>query len=282
MGTSTSSTQTNDPPAWAKPLFSQSASEAQNLYNAGVGGNTYQGNTVNPLSDTTMAGINQLATAGANTNTAATRPLYQGIGAAAVAPTYAEQNLQGMANGSYLANGNPYFNAALQGQLDNTAADVQSQFSGAGRYGSGANTNALTTQLGNIRSNALMNQFNQDSSNMLAANNQMDASRLAGLNTGLNATNAMSNQDQQQFTNALTGAQATQQAGQAIDTQGQKQLSDVISQFYANDNAPWNRLGLLQAAASGSAGNYGTQHGTSESSNPMAALGAVGSLFGGK
>ncbi|TGQ24066.1 hypothetical protein EN828_10465 [Mesorhizobium sp. M2D.F.Ca.ET.185.01.1.1] len=282
MGTSTSSTQTNSPPAWAEPLFKQSASEAQNLYNAGVGGNTYQGSTVNPLSSTTLSGINQLATAGANTNTAQTRPLFQGIGAASVAPSYAEQNLQNMANGSYLQNGNPYFNSALQGQLDNTAAQVQSQFSGAGRYGSGADTNALTTQLGNIRSNALMNQFNNDTANMLSANSQLDSARNAGLNRALTSTQDMANQDQQQYQNALTGANATMQAGQAIDTQGQKQLSDVINQFYANDNQPWNRLGLLQAAASGSAGNYGTQTGHSESSNPMAALGAVGSLFGGK
>lgn len=282
MGTSTSTTQTSEPPAWAKPLFTQSASEAQNLYNAGVGGNVYQGSTVNPLSSTTMAGVNQLATAGANTNTAGTRPLFQGIGAASVAPSYAESNLQNMANGSYLQNGNPYFNAALQGQLNNTAADVQSQFSGAGRYGSGANTNALTTQLGNIRSNALMNQFNNDTSNMLSANSQLDAARNAGLNRALTTTSDMANQDQQQFQNALTGANATQQAGSVIDQFGQKQLNDVISKFNQNDNAPWSRLGLLQAAASGSAGNYGTQHGTSESSNPMAALGAVGSLFGGK
>ncbi len=282
MGTSTSTTQTNSPPAWAQPLFTQSASEAQNLYNAGVGGNTYQGNTVNPLSDTTMSGINQLATAGANTNTAGTRPLFQGIGAASVAPSYAESNLQNMANGSYLQNGNPYFNAALQGQLNNTAADVQSQFSGAGRYGSGANTNALTTQLGNIRSNALMQQFNNDTSNMLSANSQLDAARNAGLNRALTTTSDMANQDQQQFQNALTGAQATQQAGQAIDTQGQKQLSDVINKFYSNDNQAWNRLGLLQAAASGSAGPYGTQHGESESSGLGSVFGALGGIPFGK
>lgn len=282
MDTSTSSTQTNSPPAWAEPLFKQSASEASNIYNAGIGGNTYSGPTVANLSGTTMSGINQLANAGANTNTAGTQPLYQGIGAASVAPSYAEQNLQNMANGSYLQNGNPYFNQALQGQLDNTAADVQSQFSGAGRYGSGANTNALTTQLGNIRSNALMNQFNNDTNNMLSANSQMDTQRNAGLNRALDTTNALSSQAQQQFQNALTGAQATMTAGNALDTQSQKQLSDQVSQWYAQDNAPWTRLGLLQAAASGSAGNYGTQTGNSSSSNPMAALGAVGSLFGGK
>jgi hypothetical protein len=282
MGSETSSTQTSSPPAWAEPLFKQSATEAQNLYNSGAGGNTFTGPTVADLSGTTMSGVNQLAQAGANTDTSGTRPLFEGIGAASVAPSYAEQNLQGMANGSYLQNGNPYFNDALRGQLDQTAAQVQSQFSGAGRYGSGANTGTLTQQLGNIRSSALSDQFNRDSQNMLTANSQLDSSRNAGLDRALSATNALSGQDQQQFQNALTGANATLQAGGLLDTQAQKQLSDLVSNWYAQDNQDWTRLGLLQSAAAGSAGNYGTQTGNSSSSNPMAALGAVGSLFGGK
>ncbi len=278
MGTSTSSEQTNSPPAWAEPLFKQSATEATNLYNSGAGGNTYTGPTVSDLSGTTMSGVNQLATAGANTNTAGTRPLLEGLGAASTSPSYSEQNLQGMANGSYLQSGNPYFNDALKGQLDQTANQVQSQFSGAGRYGSGANTGVLTNSLGNIRSSALSDQFNRDSQNMLTANSQLDSSRNAGLDRALSATNAMGAQDQQQFQNALTGAGATLQAGGLLDTQAQKQLSDQVSSWYSSDNADWTRLGLLQQAAAGSAGDYGTQSGHSSSSNPMAALGALGSI----
>jgi hypothetical protein len=282
MGTSTSSTQTSSPPAWAEPAFKLAGSEGINLYNSGVGGNTYSGSTVAPLSGTTMSGINSLAQTGANTNTAGTRPLLAGIGAASTGQSYAEKNLGNMANGSYLKSGNPYFNDALKGQLDQTASQVQSQFSGAGRYGSGANTGVLTNQLGNIRSGALRDQFNADSSNMLAANGQMDASRNAGLDRSLQATNAMGAQDQQQFQNALTGAGATLQAGGLLDKQAQNLQNDAVSQWYAQDNAPWTRLGLLEQAAAGSAGDYGTQKGHSSSSNPGAALGAVGSLFGGK
>lgn len=282
MGSSTSSSQTSSPPAWAQPLFTQSAKEATNLYNSGAGGNTYSGPTVSNLSGTTMSGVNQLATAGANTNTAGTRPLLQGIGAASTAPSYAEQNLGDMANGSYLKSGNPYFNDALKGQLDQTANQVQSQFSGAGRYGSGANTGVLTNSLGNIRSSALSDQFNRDSQNMLTANGQLDASRNAGLDRALQSTNAMGAQDQQQFQNALTGAGATLQAGGLLDNQAQKQLTDQVNQFYAQDNQDWTRLGMLQQAAAGAAGNYGTQQGKSSSSNPLGALGAIGGLFGGK
>jgi hypothetical protein len=242
MGSSTSSSQTSSPPDWAKPLFTQSATEAKNLYNSGAGGNTYTGSTVAGLSDPTMSGINQLATAGANTNTAGTRPLFEGLGAAATQPSYAEQNLSGLASGQ----DNPYFEQALSGQLGKTASQVQSQFSGAGRYGSGANVGALTNELGNIRSSALSNQWNQNIQNQLAA----------------------------------TGA--TLQAGGLLDTQAQKQLSDQVSNWYSQDNQDWNRLGLLQQAAAGAAGDYGTQTGHSSSSNPLGALGAIGGLFGGK
>lgn len=275
MGSSTSSTQTSEPPGWAKPLFKQSATEASNLYNSGVGGNTFTGPTVADLSGTTVGGINQLATAGANTNTAQTAPLLQGIGAAATGPSYSEMNLGGIASGQ----DNPYFEQALQGQLDKTAAGVQSQFSGAGRYGSAANTGALASELGNIRSSALSNQWNQNIQNQLAANNQMDASKQAGLGLGLSATNALGAQNQQQFENALTGARAQLQAGGLLDTQAQKQLSDLVSQWYATDNQDWQRLGLLQAAASGAAGDYGTQTGHSSSNNPLGAVGALGSVL---
>ena len=87
MGTSTSSTQTSSPPSWAEPLFKNSAAEATNLYNSGAGGNTYSGSTVSPLSDTTMSGVNQLATAGANTDTSATRNALSGIAASATTPS---------------------------------------------------------------------------------------------------------------------------------------------------------------------------------------------------
>lgn len=281
-GTSTTKTE-NSPPAWAEPLFKQSANEAQAIYNQGIGGNTYTGSTVSDLSGTTMQGVNQLANAGQNTDTAATRPLFGQIGAASVSPSYSESNLQDMANGSFLKSGNPYFEAALQPQLDKTAAQVQSQFSGAGRYGSGANTGALANELGGIRSNALFNQFNQDTSNMLTANGMLDAARNAGLDRGITAANAMAGLDQQNFQNRLTGAGATLQAGDILDTQAQKQLNDEIAKFYALDNQPWTRLGLLQSAAAGSAGDYGTQVSkTRQPFNPASLIGPVAGMFTGK
>lgn len=271
MSKETKTTQENNPPAWAKPLFEQSASEANKLYSSGAGGNTWLGSTVAPLSGTTMTGVNQLAQAGQSWDTAGTRPLYQRLGASAVSPSYSENNLSKIASGQ----DNPYFEEALQGQLDKTAAQVRSTMSGMGRTGSGAETTALTDSLGNIRSNALYNQWNQNIQNQLAASGQMDSSRMAGLNTGLSATNAMAGLDQQNFQNHLAGAQATLDAGGIVDKQAQSQLSDDVAKFYALDNQDWTRLGMLQSAASGAAGPYGTQVATSR--QPM----NIGGLFSG-
>lgn len=279
MGGSSKTVQENKPPAWASPLFEKSASEAMNLYDSGVGGNTYLGSTVADLSDTTMQGVNQLANAGQNWDTAGTRPLFGQIGAASVGPSYAEQNLSQIAGGQ----DNPYFEEALQSQLGKTAAQVQSLMGGAGRLGSGANTSVLTNELGGIRSNALFNQWNQNIQNQLAATGQMDAARNAGLDRALASTGQMAGLDQQNFENRLAGAGATLQAGNILDTQAQRQLQDEVNKFYALDNQDWNRLGLLQAAAAGAAGPYGTQIATTRQSPGVGSiLGGVGSLFGGK
>lgn len=277
MGSKSSKTTTeNKPPAWAAPLFQTSASEAMKLYKQGVGGNTYLGPTVADLSDTTMQGVNQLAQAGQAWDTSGTRPLFQQIGAAAAGPSYAEQNLAQIASGQ----DNPYFEEALQNQLNKAGSQINSLMSGAGRYGSGAHTGVLASELGGLRTQALSDQWNRNIQNQLAAAGQMDASRLAGLGLGLQSADRMAGLDQQNFQNRLAGAGATLQAGSILDEQAQKQLMDEVAKFYALDNEAWTRLGMLQAAAAGAAGPYGTQ--VAQSRTPFNPLSAVSPLFRGK
>lgn len=261
MGGQTKTTTENKPPAWATPLFSQSAKEAQGLYNSGSGGNVYQGQTVADLGNTTQSGISGVQ----NAASAYQNPAYRNM---LSAPTSSASNLQDMASGKYLQQGNPYFEDALRGQLDKTAAQTQSQFSGSGRYGSGANTDVLTNQLGNIRSNALSDQFNRDSQNMLAANGQIDTSNQNQL--GLQGNAMASN---------LAAQQAVVGAGQLQDQNAQQKLQSDYAKWQATDMQDWTRLGLLQSAAAGSAGNYGTNVQTqNQPFNPLSAVGALGSM----
>ena len=63
MGKSTTSKQTSEPPAWAKPLLTKAASEGMRLYDAAIGHNVYDGPTQAPLSDVTLGGMNSLLAA---------------------------------------------------------------------------------------------------------------------------------------------------------------------------------------------------------------------------
>lgn len=274
MGSSSQSTTESSPPDWNKGVWKQVGTDIGNLYNNNVGNGVFEGSTVAPLSGTTMSGVNQLANAGANTNTSGSRPLFQGIGSAATAPTSAQSNLSGMASGAYLDPANdPYYSRALQSALTTAGNNVQSQFSGAGRLGSAADTNALGNTLGNIAVNAASQQYNQNVANQLAANQQIDTSNQAGLGLGLNAANSIAGLDQNQFNNNLTGANATLQAGNLLDTQAQKNQNDLVNLYYSNLMQPWNYIGVVENALSGNSGNYGMQNSRTSSSNPLAAAG---------
>lgn len=313
MSKTSKTTQENKPPAWATPLFTKSATDAGKLYDSGVGGQTYQGSTVSDLSGTTMQGINQLAQAGQGWDTSGTRPIYQGIGGAAVnnpfmsklaatankagQPTSAATNLQDYASGKFLnGEGNPFYRQRLEQDIGDSNALIQSQFSGSGRYGSGANQNTIAKNTSNMLLSGLESDYNRQQANQFAATGQIDAANQNALglqgnmlanaggmySTGLGqaqtAADSMSGLDQRNFQNKLTGAGATLQAGGIVDQQAQKQLSDEVAKWYANDNQDWTRLGMLQSAAAGAAGPYGTQVATSR--QPVGIGGILSGLGG--
>jgi hypothetical protein len=63
-GSTTSKTsQSSEPPAWAKPLLTQAASSAQNLFNSGQGYNVYRGPTVADFSQQKIDALNKIMAA---------------------------------------------------------------------------------------------------------------------------------------------------------------------------------------------------------------------------
>lgn len=76
-------------------------------------------------------------------------------------------------NGDYLnPETNPYLKKSVEDSMGLAAAGANSQFSAAGRYGSGAHADALGTSLGRISNNAYMNNYTQERGNQVnAANN---------------------------------------------------------------------------------------------------------------
>lgn len=248
MGKSTETTQKteNSPPEWAAPLFKQSATEAQKIYDSGAGGNVYQGKTVADLGATTQGGIQGIKST---------------VGGLPDA-TSAQNNLTDYASGKYLAEGNPYYKERLANEINDSNSLIQSQFSGSGRYGSGANTGVLAKNTNNMLLQGLENDFNRQQANQFAATSQIDAA-----NSNL-------------FQNQLAGNQAQIGAGQLQDANKQAKLTADFTKWQSQDMKDWNRLGLLQSAAAGSAGNYGTNTQTqTQPFNAMQPLGALGSLF---
>ena len=245
MSTSSKQTSENKPPAWAQPLFVKSASEAQKIYDSGAGGNVYQGQTVAGLGDKTKAGISGV----------------QNVAGSLPQSTAAQNYLTDYASGKYLQEGNPYYRDRLANEIADSNSMIQSQFSGSGRYGSGANTNALAKNTQNMMLAGLESDYNRAQANQLAATQQLDSSQ-----------NAL-------FQNRMAGQQALIDAGKLEDANKQAQLTADFTKWQSEDMQPWTRLGLLQSAAAGAAGNYGTNTQTSRTPfNPLSAVGGLGSL----
>jgi len=96
-----------------------------------------------------------------------------------------------------------------------------------------------------------------------------------GLEQALGYINALPTIQQ----NQLFGPQTMLQAGGMQDQSNQAAVNDMIRRFYETDMQDWTRLGALQAAAQGSAGNYGMSTQAMRQPGPSP-LGIFGSLLG--
>ena len=123
-----------------------------------IGGNVQ--NFTPQYSSATMQGIQGLENAGQQPGAAAQylSPVVQGTGQGFQTGLGTLQNAAGGGN----LQGNPYLTQMLDQSGMDTANRVNQQFSGAGRYGSGAHTGALTREIGNQRNAALMQNYNNE------------------------------------------------------------------------------------------------------------------------
>jgi hypothetical protein len=304
--------QRNDPPEYAQPYIQYGLGEAQNQYQTG-GPSFYPGSTLAPQSPETQAGIGALASRGMTGN-----PLVQG----------AQQQQQGTVGGQYLnANpANPYFSQAAQGgyvnpalgMLQSTAqgdfiganpyldasfnqaagnirSNVDSLFSGAGRYGSGAHQDTFQQGLNQLATGMYGGAYNQERANQLNAQqaigglSQQDvANRLAGAGA-LAGTYGQERGIQEAAAGNAPSLAATDyqdiaavgQAGQMRDQYGQAQINADRERFDFAQQSPQDQLARYMALISG-----GTVGGTSTSTQPsqnnlLAQLGGLGLGIGG-
>lgn len=110
-------------------------------------------------------------------------------------PSYAEQNLAGMAQGDYLT-GNPYLGDVIANSSRDIREAANENASGLGRYGSGAHDSVLARQIGDMSAGLRYNDFANQQQQMMAANQMMDANRYAGLDRQIGLASNMFNMAQ--------------------------------------------------------------------------------------
>lgn len=231
----THTTTTNSAP-WSvqQPYLQRGFADALKVYETG-GPQYYQGNTVAPLSDPSQAaltGIANRAQAGSPLTTGA-----QGL---------AQQTI----NGDFL-NSNPNFQAALdmatrgatQNFNESVMPGIASQFSAAGRYGSGAHQDVAgraVRDFGQSISDTAGQLAYQDYGN--ERTRQMQAMQMAP---------ELANQD---FYNLEKMAGA----GAMLDQYNQDQINADIDRWNFSQNQPNNNIATLMGLIGGGYGSTGT------------------------
>lgn len=234
-----SSTQTQKADPWAaqQPYLTRGFQQAGNLLDSG-GPQYYDKATYTPFSAPTekaMGLIEDRALSGS--------PLNSG------AQSVAMDTLQG----NFL-NNNPYLESMFQQGTDKIAANVNAQFTSAGRTGSGAHTGQLAEEMGDLYNNMYGSQYQQERQNQL--NTMQLAPQLA-------------ESDYADFSRLG-------QVGQAVEGKAAEIIRDDMNRFNFYQNAPEDNLARYIAAIGG---NYGGQT-TSSSKNRPSLLSTVGSLVG--
>lgn len=261
MGSSGSSKQktttTSEPWSGVKPYLTSAYDQAQTLYNRGAPA-YYPGQTQAPMSAYSKNALDataQRAAYGSDLTRAA------------------QGQLTNTLNGTYLNAGNPYFQGAVQAATrpminafnDQIMPGLDSNFSSAGRYGSGAHALAsadagaqLTDQVGDVASQMAYQNYSDERQNQIR---------------GMLFAPEMAQQDYNDL--AMLG-----QAGQGYDQYNQSLINANIDKYNYNNTAQWNMLndyiGLLNGATGGSSTTTAPRQATT---SPL--TGALGGAMAG-
>lgn len=145
-----------DPWKPAQPYLKDVMGSAQGLYRSGP-------SMVAPQNQTLLSGYQNTIDTANNFNPALTNS--------------AQRQMQSTINGDYM-NNNPYLDATFDRMKGKVVDGVNSQFSSAGRYGSGAHNGILGESLGNLATDVYGSNYRTERQNQLNAAQlapQMDA-----------------------------------------------------------------------------------------------------------
>lgn len=266
-GSSKQTTQTTNTAPWtgSQPALNQSISEAQRLYNQGVGAGVYTGSTFVGPDQHTYQGTQALRDAAlANYNGKGLSGQYQDI---INNGGYNAAQLASLGNTQNLANSNWSVSPELQKIIDQTNADANTNVSlansASGRYGSGQANSAVADAISKNTNNLLYSDLNN-------FNTRKDAANTSLFNMGQTGFGNLGN--------AYTGMNAPSQdlikLGALNEDYASRALNDQLRIFNEQQNAPWQNLSRLNAIASGAGQLGGTTNTTQPGQNPfLTALG---------
>jgi hypothetical protein len=239
---------------WNYKQFQNVFKGGRNLYNQGPQ-QYYGGQQIAPFSGYTRGYLNSMANRAQNGS---------GINRAA------GRQLTNTLNGKYMKQGNPYLGGAIDSATrpvidaynQNVAPGIDSTFSGAGRYGSGAHAmgaaegaNNMMNQVGDISSNMSYQNYSDERSNQIKS--MLFAPTLA-------------NQD-------YVDINALGQAGNQVDQYNQSLINADKDKWNFTQNAPWDNLQRYAGIVNGN--GSGELQKTYDDSNPF--TGALGGALAG-
>lgn len=256
-GGGTTTIQKADPPAFIQPYLEGAATQAQTLFNQQGTPSFYPNSTVTPFSNETNTALGMItdrATNGSPVNAAAGSQLTNTL------------------NGSFLAQGNPQLQSAIdnasEGIVRNfnkiTAPGIDANFANSGRYGSGIfkdvkgdAAQAAGDQLRKTATDMTYQNYNDERQRQLAA-------------TAL--APQVANQD-------YTDAQQLASVGATKENMSQAQLQEAIDRYNYNQGLDQNKLNEYINQITSLGGFGGTT--TSNTTGKTASGGFGSSLLGG-
>jgi|TARA_R110002049_G_C9119905_1_gene558296 hypothetical protein len=203
---SVTTTTSTEPSEFIKPYYTQAINSAQELYENPNAPSFFPNNTYVDFAPETNTAL-QLASARAIQG----NPL---LGSS-------QQEINKILSGDYLdPTSNPYAQSVYNQMAGDVTSQVNSQFTNAGRFGSGANQEILARSLGELGNKFYGDQYNQERANMVNATQiapqlgEMDYNDIAKL----------------------------QQIGQEKESLEMAKLQDAIARYDYDQTQPYQKL----------------------------------------
>lgn len=301
-GGGTTTVQKADPWSGQQPYLTDVFTQANQMYHSGaMAPDYYAGNTVAPQSQWTQQANQMQADRALNGSASignAQTSMDNIVSGGALAGNTGLNALEQLAGMDINAGNtgltaleqmtsavNPYSSALLNDAVGQATAQIDSGFSGAGRYGSGAHENARADAIGDLTSSFYSDAYDKQMQAANAASNaylggigqQTQAGSAAGglYNAGVDTQISGAGMTQELANQAYKDAEMLSQAGANVDAFNQAQIDADIDRWNYNQQKALEALSRYNQLIQGTYGGTSTSTGKTDYS-PNALGTAVG------